>query len=139
MIVGLLVTPEFIGTIHFGSDWILTCCIYFCCDFAWIGERGINLSGGQKARVSLARAMYSSDTRLLLLDDPLSAVDSHVGEHLFSEAIAGEISNGRTRILVTHHVHVLSLAHHGHAHVLHFLLLHYCHLTGELALSCRDV
>ena len=52
--------------------------------------------------------MYSSDTRLLLLDDPLSAVDSHVGEHLFSEAIAGEISNGRTRILVTHHVHVLS-------------------------------
>jgi len=108
LIVGLLVTPEFIGTIHFGSDWILTCCIYFCCDFAWIGERGINLSGGQKARVSLARAMYSSDTRLLLLDDPLSAVDSHVGEHLFSEAIAGEISNGRTRILVTHHVHVLS-------------------------------
>lgn len=77
-------------------------------DATEIGERGINLSGGQKARVSLARAMYSSDTRLLLLDDPLSAVDSHVGEHLFSEAIAGEISNGTTRILVTHHVHILS-------------------------------
>mmetsp|Transcript_2922 Transcript_2922/g.6525 ORF Transcript_2922/g.6525 Transcript_2922/m.6525 type:complete len:1532 (-) Transcript_2922:147-4742(-) len=73
-----------------------------------IGERGINLSGGQKARVSLARAMYSEDTRLLLLDDPLSAVDSHVGEHLFSKAIAGEFSQGKTRILVTHHVHVLS-------------------------------
>mmetsp|Transcript_28549 Transcript_28549/g.67042 ORF Transcript_28549/g.67042 Transcript_28549/m.67042 type:complete len:1480 (+) Transcript_28549:1-4440(+) len=73
-----------------------------------IGERGINLSGGQKARVSLARAMYSAKTRLLLMDDPLSAVDSHVGEHLFSNAIAGEVGQGRTRILVTHHVHVLA-------------------------------
>jgi len=73
-----------------------------------IGERGINLSGGQKARVSLARAIYSSKTRLLLLDDPLSAVDSHVGEHLFSEAISGDITKGKTRILVTHHVHVLA-------------------------------
>jgi ABC-type multidrug transport system fused ATPase/permease subunit len=52
--------------------------------------------------------MYSSETRLLLLDDPLSAVDSHVGEHLFSEAISGDIGVGRTRILVTHHVHVLA-------------------------------
>jgi len=77
-------------------------------DATEIGERGINLSGGQKARVSLARAMYSTDTRLLLLDDPLSAVDSHVGEHLFSEAIAGDIGNGRTRVLVTHHVHILA-------------------------------
>jgi ABC-type multidrug transport system fused ATPase/permease subunit len=76
--------------------------------FHFIGERGINLSGGQKARVSLARAMYSPDTRLLLLDDPLSAVDSHVGEHLFTHAIEGEISKGKTRVLVTHHVHVLS-------------------------------
>mmetsp|Transcript_13284 Transcript_13284/g.27849 ORF Transcript_13284/g.27849 Transcript_13284/m.27849 type:complete len:1151 (+) Transcript_13284:3-3455(+) len=73
-----------------------------------IGERGINLSGGQKARVSLARAMYSAQTRLLLMDDPLSAVDSHVGEHLFTNAIAGDISKGRTRILVTHHVHILA-------------------------------
>ena len=76
--------------------------------FHFIGERGINLSGGQKARVSLARAMYSADTRLLLLDDPLSAVDSHVGEHLFTHAIEGEISKGKTRVLVTHHVHILS-------------------------------
>jgi len=73
-----------------------------------IGERGINLSGGQKARVALARAMYSPETRLLLLDDPLSAVDSHVGEHLFTQAIEGPISHGKTRILVTHHVHILS-------------------------------
>jgi len=77
-------------------------------DATEIGERGINLSGGQKARVSLARAMYSEDTKLLLLDDPLSAVDSHVGEHLFSEAIVGDIGVGRTRILVTHHVHILA-------------------------------
>jgi ABC-type multidrug transport system fused ATPase/permease subunit len=77
-------------------------------DFTEIGERGINLSGGQKARVSLARALYSSETKLILLDDPLSAVDAHVGEHIFSQAINGDISKGITRILVTHHVHLLS-------------------------------
>jgi ATP-binding cassette, subfamily C (CFTR/MRP), member 1 len=58
-------------------------------DMTEIGERGINLSGGQKARVSLARALYSRDTSVILLDDPLSAVDSHVGEHIFSNAIQG--------------------------------------------------
>ena len=72
-----------------------------------IGERGINLSGGQKARIALARAMYSKETQLMLLDDPLSAVDAHVGEHLFSHAITGNISKGTTRVLVTHHVHFL--------------------------------
>jgi ATP-binding cassette subfamily C (CFTR/MRP) protein 1 len=72
-----------------------------------IGERGINLSGGQKARIALARAMYSQETKLMLLDDPLSAVDSHVGEHLFRHAITGNISMGTTRVLVTHHVHFL--------------------------------
>jgi ATP-binding cassette subfamily C (CFTR/MRP) protein 1 len=73
-----------------------------------IGEHGINLSGGQKARVSLARAMYGSSTKLILLDDPLSAVDSHVGEHLFTQAICGDVCKGATRILVTHASHVLS-------------------------------
>lgn len=73
-----------------------------------IGENGINLSGGQKARVSLARALYGKMTKLMLLDDPLSAVDSHVGEHLFTKAICGEVSKGATRILVTHASHVLS-------------------------------
>lgn len=72
-----------------------------------IGERGINLSGGQKARIALARAMYSQETQLMLLDDPLSAVDAHVGEHLFKHAITGNISKGATRVLVTHHVHFL--------------------------------
>jgi len=77
-------------------------------DLTEIGERGINLSGGQKARVSLARAMYSQDVKLLLLDDPLSAVDSHVGEHLFENAISSTtLCPGATRILVTHHVHFL--------------------------------
>lgn len=77
-------------------------------DMTEIGERGINLSGGQKARVSLARALYSEETQIMLMDDPLSAVDAHVGEHIFSGAIAGPIASGLTRILVTHHVHLLS-------------------------------
>lgn len=77
-------------------------------DLTEIGERGINLSGGQKARVSLARALYSTDTKVLMMDDPLSAVDAHVGEHLFAKAIAGDIAKGITRVLVTHHVHFLS-------------------------------
>ncbi len=68
---------------------------------------GINLSGGQKARVSLARGLYAKGTKLILLDDPLSAVDAHVGEHLFHNAITGPVANSATRILVTHHVHFL--------------------------------
>lgn len=76
-------------------------------DMTEIGEKGINLSGGQKARVSLARALYSDDTKVLLMDDPLSAVDAHVGEHLFRRAVNGEVSKGMTRLLVTHHVHFL--------------------------------
>ena len=52
-------------------------------DLTEIGERGINLSGGQKTRVSLARAVYA-DHDIFLLDDPLSAVDAHVGSEIFS-------------------------------------------------------
>ncbi|KAL3678839.1 hypothetical protein R1sor_021795 [Riccia sorocarpa] len=64
-----------------------------------IGERGINLSGGQKQRVSLARAVYA-DMDVYLLDDPLSAVDAHVGAHLFSKCILGFLSD-KTRIFIT--------------------------------------
>ena len=53
-------------------------------DLTLIGERGVTLSGGQKARVNLARAVYH-EADIYLLDDPLSAVDASVGKHLFDE------------------------------------------------------
>ncbi|KAJ4949341.1 hypothetical protein JOQ06_020856 [Pogonophryne albipinna] len=72
-----------------------------------IGEKGINLSGGQKQRVSLARAAYSQ-ADIYLLDDPLSAVDSHVGKHLFHQVIGPNgLLKDKTRILVTHGVSFL--------------------------------
>uniref|UniRef100_A0A8C8DUL0 Canalicular multispecific organic anion transporter 1 n=1 Tax=Oryzias sinensis TaxID=183150 RepID=A0A8C8DUL0_9TELE len=72
-----------------------------------IGEKGINLSGGQKQRVSLARAAYSQ-ADIYLLDDPLSAVDSHVGKHLFDKVIGPNgVLKHKTRILVTHGVSFL--------------------------------
>uniref|UniRef100_G3QNW6 Multidrug resistance-associated protein 1 n=1 Tax=Gorilla gorilla gorilla TaxID=9595 RepID=G3QNW6_GORGO len=66
-----------------------------------IGEKGVNLSGGQKQRVSLARAVYSN-ADIYLFDDPLSAVDAHVGKHIFENVIGpkGMLKN-KTRILVT--------------------------------------
>jgi ATP-binding cassette subfamily C (CFTR/MRP) protein 4 len=74
-----------------------------------IGERGVNLSGGQKARVSLARAVYSRSP-ICLLDDPLSAVDPPVGQHIFHQCVQGLIREEagvggapRTVVLVTHH------------------------------------
>ena len=75
-------------------------------DLTIIGDKGVNLSGGQRARVGLARALYA-DTSILLLDDPLSAVDAHVGSHLFNEAICRH-SSAATRILVTHQTQFLS-------------------------------
>ncbi|KAK2171195.1 hypothetical protein NP493_1094g03011 [Ridgeia piscesae] len=69
-----------------------------------IGERGINLSGGQKQRVSLARAVYQ-DCRVYLLDDPLSAVDAHVGRHIFDQVVGPNgLLKRKTRLLVTHSV-----------------------------------
>ena len=65
-----------------------------------IGDRGINLSGGQKQRVSLARACYS-DRDVYLFDDPLSAVDVHVGAHIFEHVLKGRLE-GKTRVIVTH-------------------------------------
>ena len=71
-----------------------------------IGEKGINLSGGQKQRVSMARAVYA-DADVYLLDDPLSAVDAHVGKSIFENCIVGAL-RGKTRILVTHQLQYLS-------------------------------
>eukprot|EP00891_Asterochloris_glomerata_P006803 jgi/Astpho2/6803/e_gw1.00103.48.1_t len=64
-----------------------------------IGEKGINVSGGQKQRISLARACYH-DADFYIMDDPLSAVDVHVGKHIFDECIAGLLKS-KTRLLVT--------------------------------------
>ncbi|KAJ3067917.1 hypothetical protein HDU98_008890 [Podochytrium sp. JEL0797] len=75
-----------------------------------IGERGINLSGGQKQRVNLARLVYY-DADIVLMDDPLSAVDAHVGRFLFENCILGALKD-KTRILVTHQLHFLSRADH---------------------------
>ncbi|EZA62696.1 putative multidrug resistance-associated protein, partial [Ooceraea biroi] len=65
-----------------------------------VGERGSSLSGGQKARINLARSLYRQSD-VYLLDDPLSAVDAHVSKHLFQECIQRYLA-GKTRILATH-------------------------------------
>nr|XP_019945784.1 PREDICTED: multidrug resistance-associated protein 4 isoform X2 [Paralichthys olivaceus] len=79
-------------------------------DLAMVGDRGANLSGGQKARVSLARAVYQ-DADIYLLDDPLSAVDAEVGRHLFEECICGLLRK-KPRVLVTHQLQYLKAADH---------------------------
>ncbi|KAK2916503.1 hypothetical protein Q8A67_000877 [Cirrhinus molitorella] len=71
-------------------------------DLTEIGEKGVNLSGGQKQRVSVARAVYCN-CAVYLLDDPLSAVDAHVGKHIFEKVVGPQgLLQGRTRVLVTH-------------------------------------
>lgn len=75
-------------------------------DMTEIGERGITVSGGQKQRLNIARAIYFNSD-IVLMDDPLSAVDAHVGRHIFDSAICGLLRN-KCRILATHQLHVLS-------------------------------
>ncbi|XP_033103781.1 multidrug resistance-associated protein 5-like isoform X2 [Anneissia japonica] len=90
---------------------LFSCClqqdidILPCGDETEIGERGINLSGGQKQRVSLARALYA-EKDIYLLDDPLSAVDVHVGQHIFTNAIK-EALKDKTVLFVTHQLQYL--------------------------------
>ncbi|KAF6027052.1 ABCC5 [Bugula neritina] len=71
-----------------------------------IGERGINLSGGQKQRISIARAVYSNSD-IILLDDPLSAVDAHVGQHIFTHCLKDVLRN-KTVLFVTHQLQFLT-------------------------------
>ena len=74
-------------------------------DLTVVGERGVMLSGGQRARVNLARAIYR-DADLYLLDDPFSAVDSGVARHIFEKCIMGYLK-GKTTIFVTHQLQFL--------------------------------
>ncbi|KAM7270310.1 hypothetical protein ACFE04_029524 [Oxalis oulophora] len=74
-------------------------------DLTEIGERGVNISGGQKQRVSMARAVYSNSD-VYIFDDPLSALDAHVGKQVFNSCIKEEL-RGKTRVLVTNQLHFL--------------------------------
>ena len=74
-------------------------------DLTQIGEKGINLSGGQKARVSIARAVYANHD-IVLMDDPLSALDAHVKKEIFEKVICHKLKD-KTRLLATHAVDIL--------------------------------
>ena len=77
-------------------------------DFTEIGEKGVNLSGGQKARLGLARAVYQ-DRDIYLLDDPISALDVKVRKNIINNVING-LLKGKTTVLVTHAIDFLHLA-----------------------------
>nr|CAD7597267.1 unnamed protein product [Timema genevievae] len=91
-------------------------------DKSVVGERGISLSGGQRARINLARAVYKK-ADIYILDDPLSAVDAHVGKHLFEDCITGFLRK-KTCILVTHQLQFLS-------HVDHIVILKHGSIEAE--------
>ncbi|KAI0714464.1 P-loop containing nucleoside triphosphate hydrolase protein [Cerioporus squamosus] len=74
-------------------------------DMTEVGERGISLSGGQKQRINICRAIYVG-TDIQIFDDPISALDAHVGKHVFQNVFLGAASD-KTRILVTHALHFL--------------------------------
>ena len=78
-------------------------------DLTEIGERGINLSGGQKARIGLARAVYSRKD-IYLMDDPISALDAEVRKNIFKNVIFGHLKV-KTCVLVTHAIDFLCYAH----------------------------
>ncbi|CAE7384499.1 ABCC11 [Symbiodinium natans] len=70
-------------------------------DQVTIGSFGIRLSGGQRARVALARAAYMEDAKIVLIDDPFASVDGPTGQHIFTELLLGSVMRGRTRLVVT--------------------------------------
>ena len=74
-------------------------------DFTQMGAHGVNLSGGQRARLTMARALYSR-AEIIVMDDVFSAVDAHVGQQILEHALTGELMRNRTCILATHHLHL---------------------------------
>ncbi|KAF8557389.1 P-loop containing nucleoside triphosphate hydrolase protein [Imleria badia] len=76
-------------------------------DLTEVGERGVTLSGGQKARITLARAIYSS-AQILLLDDVFAALDVHTSQWIVNHCFRGNLVKGRTIILVTHNVSLVN-------------------------------
>jgi len=74
-----------------------------------LGANGVNLSGGQKWRITLARAIYSR-AEILVLEDIFCAVDAHVGRWIFEKCLNGSLCRGRTRVLVTHNLGLVSSA-----------------------------
>ncbi|WVO14579.1 hypothetical protein L204_102214 [Cryptococcus depauperatus] len=121
-------TPWLVGAsikdnIVFGSHWnekryeqIVKACalerdfeIFELGDDTEVGEKGTTCSGGQKARIALARAFYSS-AKTIILDDVLSAVDAHTARHLYNHVLQGSIAKGRTVIMVTHQINLVAPA-----------------------------
>ncbi|KAJ7456632.1 hypothetical protein FB451DRAFT_1048362 [Mycena latifolia] len=92
-------------------------------DATEVGEKGLTLSGGQKARITLARAIYA-DAEIILLDDILAALDVHTAKWIVDKCLRGDLIKGRTVILVTHNVamakpiaqYVVSMGLDGHVH-----------------------
>lgn len=82
--------------------------IFSAGDYTEVGERGITLSGGQKARLNLARAVYANK-EIMLMDDVLSAVDARVGKHIVNECFLNLLKD-RTRVLATNHLAFLGVA-----------------------------
>jgi len=75
-------------------------------DMTMLGDKGVNLSGGQKTRVSIARALYA-DKEIVIMDDPISALDVHVGKEIMEETVIGHLKE-KTRVIVTHNISYLS-------------------------------
>lgn len=102
--------PEFYATVLEACALAVDMKILPKGDKTEVGEKGISLSGGQKARLSLARAVYAR-ADIYLLDDPLSAVDEHVGKHLINRVLGPEgLLNTKCKILATNNIGVLSIA-----------------------------
>ncbi|WRT68702.1 uncharacterized protein IL334_005682 [Kwoniella shivajii] len=121
-------TPWLIGAsirdnIVFGSEWdskrynlVVDACalrrdfeIFELGDHTEVGEKGTTCSGGQKARIALARAFYSP-AKTIILDDVLSAVDAQTARHLYDNILQGQLTEDRTVIMVTHQVNLVAPA-----------------------------